>query len=185
MRHDDMDNPDPAQFLPVQLRTMSDQQLLEQCRWEAFRGPGPGGQKRNKTSSAVRITHLPTGLSAIARESRSQTTNRREALLRLRHRLALELRDPVDLDHFRPPTWLKQLIGQHGRLAISIKDERYPAGMGLILDLLSAAGWSVSDAAGSLGISTGSLVKFVQGDDQVWGKVNQMRQAAGLRPLIQ
>jgi protein subunit release factor B len=51
---------------------MPDNQLLADCRWEAFRGPGPGGQKRNKTSSAVRITHLPTGLSAIATESRSQ-----------------------------------------------------------------------------------------------------------------
>ena len=45
-----------------------------------IRASGPGGQKRNKTSSAVRITHEPSGISAIANESRSQAENRRRAL---------------------------------------------------------------------------------------------------------
>jgi hypothetical protein len=174
-----------AQFPPVVPRDLSDQQLLEQCRWEAFRGPGPGGQKRNKTSSAIRITHLATGLSANAKESRSQTENRRKALLRLRHRLALELRGPVDLDYFRLPPWLQQRIGHKGKFALSPKDDRYPAAMGLLLDLLSAARWSVSDTAALLGVSTANLVKFLQNDEPLWAKVNQERTAAGLRPLIQ
>ena len=52
-----------------------------------FRASGPGGQHRNKTSSAVRIKHLPTGVIAIAAESRSQHRNRLVALERLRSRL--------------------------------------------------------------------------------------------------
>jgi peptide chain release factor len=55
----------------------------EELRVDVMRSSGPGGQHVNKTSSAVRVTHLPTGLSAIAREERSQHRNRRLALARL------------------------------------------------------------------------------------------------------
>lgn len=52
-------------------------------RVDTFRATGPGGQHRNKTDSAVRMTHLPTGLTATATESRSQHQNRRVARERL------------------------------------------------------------------------------------------------------
>jgi peptide chain release factor 1 len=48
-------------------------------RIDYYRGSGKGGQKRNKTSSACRITHIPTGHSASAERSRSQAENRRTA----------------------------------------------------------------------------------------------------------
>jgi peptide chain release factor len=55
----------------------------DELRVDVMRSSGPGGQHVNKTESAVRVTHLPTGLSAIAREERSQHLNRRLALARL------------------------------------------------------------------------------------------------------
>src|SRR6266446_1303748 len=72
---------------------LSDLQLLAQCALDTYRASGPGGQKRNKTSSAVRIRHLSSGLIVIAEESRSQHENRVRALRRLRQALYLKLRD--------------------------------------------------------------------------------------------
>lgn len=50
---------------------------------EFFRAGGNGGQKQNKTSSACRITHLPSGAVGESRDERQQTQNRKLALERL------------------------------------------------------------------------------------------------------
>jgi peptide chain release factor 1 len=55
-------------------------------RIETVRGSGPGGQHKNKTESAVRVTHVPTGTTAYA-DSRSQHENKQLALAVLRARL--------------------------------------------------------------------------------------------------
>ncbi|MEM9027699.1 MAG: peptide chain release factor H [Pseudomonadota bacterium] len=52
-------------------------------RFEAFRAGGPGGQHQNKTESAVRAVHVPTGLAVVARDQRSQHRNKASALARL------------------------------------------------------------------------------------------------------
>lgn len=49
---------------------------LADCEVEVFRAGGNGGQKRNKTSSAVRVRHLPSGAVADCREGRSQAQNK-------------------------------------------------------------------------------------------------------------
>ena len=53
-------------------------------RFESFRAGGPGGQHQNPTESAVRAVHIPTGLSAVARDGRSQHCNKVLAVERLR-----------------------------------------------------------------------------------------------------
>ena len=74
---------------------LTDDQLLAQCEVDTYRASGPGGQKRNKTSSAVRLRHPPSGLLVIAEESRSQHENKARALKRLRQALYLKLREPI------------------------------------------------------------------------------------------
>jgi peptide chain release factor 1 len=51
------------------------------------RGSGPGGQHRNKVSTAVQLTHLPTGLMVRAESEKSQKQNRENALMLLKARL--------------------------------------------------------------------------------------------------
>src|SRR6266480_6697616 len=81
---------------------LNDAQLLSQCEVDTYRASGPGGQKRNKTSSAVRIRHLPSGLIVIAEESRSQHENRARALRRLRQAFYLKVRDPLSAAELTP-----------------------------------------------------------------------------------
>jgi len=57
--------------------------LAQDIKFETCKAGGPGGQHVNTTESAVKAIHLPTGLTAIARDERSQTANRKRAAARL------------------------------------------------------------------------------------------------------
>ncbi|TMQ71722.1 MAG: peptide chain release factor-like protein [Candidatus Eisenbacteria bacterium] len=76
--------------------------LLKDCDVEPYKSSGPGGQKKNKTESSVRIRHRPTGLVRIATESRSQARNRLTALERLHAVLAARARRRVPRIATRP-----------------------------------------------------------------------------------
>jgi protein subunit release factor B len=69
-------------FLPE-----SDEDLLRECEVDTFRASGPGGQHVNKTESAVRLTHLPSGLVVTCREERSQHQNKASCLRKLREKV--------------------------------------------------------------------------------------------------
>ena len=68
----------PRMALPDHLK-----KLRDECDVETYRASGPGGQHRNKTESAVRMTHLPSGIVRVATEHRSQLRNRELALERI------------------------------------------------------------------------------------------------------
>ena len=60
---------------------------IRDIRTEYYKSRGPGGQRKNKKETAVRIRHIPTGITVIATEFRSQARNRQLALERLWERL--------------------------------------------------------------------------------------------------
>jgi protein subunit release factor B len=65
-----------------------DDALLAQCDFDAFRASGKGGQHINKTDSAVRLHHRPTGITVTSQESRSQWQNRFICLQKIREKVA-------------------------------------------------------------------------------------------------
>src|SRR5262245_57726218 len=131
---------------------LSDKQLLAQCALDTYRASGPGGQKRNKTSSAIRLRHLPTGLIVIAEESRSQHESRGRALRRLRQALYLKIRDDLPartltLESLATHPDYRAARAGADRLVLGRKDPRFWPAVGVVLDVLQAAGGRVSAAA--------------------------------------
>jgi hypothetical protein len=167
---------------------LSDAQLLAQCEVDTYRASGPGGQKRNKTSSAVRVRHPPSGLIVIAEESRSQHENRAKALRRLRQAFFLKVRDHLSPEQLNVAALSSLLDYQYardaaGRLDLGRKDPRFWPAVGVVLDVLEACQAQVSTAAEVLGVSTANLIAFLEMEPKVWEQANQMRTHFGQKPL--
>lgn len=88
-RHSDLTYADYARFAALSLPA-----LAEQCSVDVFHATGPGGQGVNTADSAVRMTHGPTGITVVSRESRSQFRNRQLCLQKLRRLFEAKARPP-------------------------------------------------------------------------------------------
>ena len=160
----------------------TDGEILQSCRLDTYRASGPGGQKRNKTSSAVRLTHLPSGISVIAEESRSQHQNKARALRRLRMAIALHIRcDNADKE--TPVDQASSQGSMAAKLAISSRNCGFPLVVAEVLDVIRQCRGQIGEAARSMGCSTGQLSKFLVGAPKVMAAANQLRRDFGLKPL--
>lgn len=162
---------------------LSDEELVKQCDWSAGRASGPGGQKRNKTHSAIKMIHVPTGIIVVANEHRLQGENRHLALKRLRLALALAYRRAIDPETFViPPEITAQLLGS-GKLGVNPDNPRYLQIIATVLDLLAFYRGQVSSVATRLGLTTTNVINLCHRDPKLWTATQAMRKRFGLPPL--
>ena len=86
-------------------RQSADELALD-CEVQVFRAKGPGGQGVNTTDSAVRMTHVPTGITVTARETRSQFQNRQLCLQKIQRIIERRAQPP----HLRKKTHVPQRL---------------------------------------------------------------------------
>ena len=154
----------PEAFDRDRVLALDDEMLGRECAFESYKGSGNGGQKRNKTSSSVRVRHLPTGVTAEDSAERSWFRNRANALRKLRLKLGLLYRnEPSPL--FRP--------------ACALDHADYPRWRALLLDALAANGYEPKPAAAFLGTTPSALVKLLYRDGELWEHVARERLALG------
>ena len=168
-----------------------DAALLADCDVQTFKASGPGGQHRNKVSSAVRLRHRPTGIDATAVESRSQHQNKAAALKRLRMHLACRLRLPPPPPPAKPPPVVAEcLFRPRGRdsstplrIEVGRKDGRFWPVAAFLLDLLEHSQGRLAEAADRLGISTSNLAGVLRSERHLLGATQQIRQKYSQKPL--
>ncbi len=157
----------------------SDEQLFAECAFDTYRASGPGGQKRNKTSSAVRLRHRLSGLTAIGEESRSQHENRAKALERLRESFALQVRIVPPT----PPAWPHGVVSGEGRLRVGKSNKARTSLVADVLDALDHFGGRLPETAKFCAVTSSSLLRFLADEPRVWAVVQRIRQAHGQPPL--
>lgn len=170
---------------------LSDDQFLSQCDLHTYRSSGPGGQHRNKVSSAVRLLHRPSGITAHGDDSRSQHQNKQLAISRLRMNIALRIRRPVDPKKYSIPPIVKECVflpknagpDSLKRLAIGRKDFRFWQVAAALLDLLDACHGRLADAAAILGITSSNLTSVMESDRHLLAAAQEIRKRNNCRPI--
>ena len=153
--------------------------MLRECEVHTYRASGPGGQHRNKTSSAVRLHHGPSGLIVPATESRSQHQNKARALKRLREALAIGFRCEL-LDQISWPDG-SPIVG--GRLQVGKRSPHRFHILAIVLDVLAENAGRLRESAERLCASGSSLTSFLADYPKAWAEANRIRAEAGLSPL--
>lgn len=88
----------------------SDQRLLDECEVQSYRSSGSGGQHVNTTDSAVRLKHLPTGITVTCSQERSQYLNKLICLQKLRAKVARMNEKPLPRIATKKPRRAKEKV---------------------------------------------------------------------------
>ncbi|GAB4383687.1 MAG: hypothetical protein Kow0022_04140 [Phycisphaerales bacterium] len=166
---------------PAHPAALPDEDLLAQCELVHGRAGGPGGQHRNKVSTAVELLHRPTGIRARASERRSSRENRPIALRRLRLALATQVRTPVPAGDIRSELWKARC--RNGQIVCNPRHRDYPSLLAEALDVLQACGFDSTRASVRMSCTVSQLHKLIARHPPAWVLLNTRRRARGLREL--
>jgi hypothetical protein len=155
--------------------------LLRDCEVRHGRRRGPGGQHRNKTESAVVITHTPTGVEGQASERRSQFDNHRVAVKRLRVNLAVEVRSMELAESAPTELWRSRCRGK--KIYCNDDHDDFAPLLAEALDVVINHRGHAAGAALQLGVTSSQLIKFLQHEPRAMQQVNDLRQQQGLHAL--
>ncbi|QEG39449.1 peptide chain release factor family protein [Roseimaritima ulvae] len=157
--------------------------FLRDCQLTMTRRGGPGGQHRNKTSTAVVLLHQPTGVLGEGSESRSQAANRANAVARLRTTLAVVVRcRPGEGPLGEQDAALREK--HRGRnVWVSERNEQRPAVLSLILDDAWTAEGELPVVAQRWQTTASQLLKVLRSHPPALDYLNRMRASWNLRPL--
>ena len=136
-----------------EILALDDAELSKLVKLEFSRGSGNGGQKRNKTSTAVRVVLEEFGIAATDCSERSQHRNRAQALKKLKMLLALKVRKTPAL----PPP----------RTRCAIESPDYPLFAARLLDAMAAHGGDYRSAAAAWGVSPSALLRTLERDPRL------------------
>ena len=147
----------------------SEADFFKHCRTENYQDRGKGGQKRNRKYSAVRLTHIPTGISVTSADCREQNINKLKALEKLKIKIAMMLSGPeVDIP----------------RSVISIQSRDYPLWVAFLMDELYRNAFEIASIAEKLGLSNSKLLKLIFRDKAIWKEINSKRIKLGKHSFI-
>ena len=149
-----------------------DETLSRDCEFIMQKGTGNGGQKINKTSSAVRIKHRPTGIAIAANEERSQSRNRHIALRKLRYEIAMGIHAEPGAEFALLPS---PSPSNHARLIPWI------AGL---FDRLNAANYDLAETATNCGVSVSQLERAMRKYPAVWRRYCELKPAKEAGPEL-
>ena len=164
-----MENNEKNLFDRDRALALDDAALLGECEQDFFKSTGKGGQKRNKSSSAVRLIHLPSGTAVTDCSERSQAANRKAALAKLRLEMALQFR----VTPASPPE----------RPECGLTNADYFLTVAHLFDVLCDNAWAPAPSAESMQLSSSKLLKLLARDPRVFGRFNDFRRAAGMSIL--
>ena len=156
------------------LLPLDDSQLLKLCKMSTLRRPGPGGQKKNVTDSAVRLRLTAENIEATAGESRSQHTNRANALNRMRLEIALRLRATVEDDFISNLESLDYMTS-------NAKNKDYPEIIALIFDYLAENNWDPRLLGKEMNIGQKAVLKIIEKDRRAIRALTEAKQTSSLR----
>jgi hypothetical protein len=161
--------------------TIPPEELLAQCDVQRVRRSGPGGQRRNKVETGIVLTHRSSGLSVEASERRSQIENQRVALFRLRLKLAVQTRLPVQPDSAPSELWQSRRVGR--RISVNSEHDDFPALLAEAMDVVTAYDMDLHAAADVLGTTQSQLTRLLKAEPQALTLVNRIRSELGLYRL--